>query len=321
VFSFIVRSDNVEQVLYNDYGRLGLCLKVWRRKATPLETFCWSEKTGVLLVDATKAQNLFARHGFAPRVYDIVRVNGRWAQVTDFVTDNGRTFDRTAAREVVRRYGIACRGGDMNDANWLGDQMVDFQAHLLKPRYIDDLKQRIVKNTAWGSRSDPYQDVAHLTEQSQRYTPHRVKAMAWDDYDWHGKGVLDLGCNLGALCIEATVRGARRVVGVDLPHVAAVAYEVANWLGYWNIDYEGLQLPREKDELQEQFDVVLCLSCKQLKPVPWAFELCREVCWFEGHVPDKEHTHRATLEEHFERVEFLGATTDHGPRPLFRCSK
>ena len=112
----------------------------------------------------------------------------------------------------------------------------------------------------------------------------------------------------------------------DTMSPAEVAQEMANWLGYWNVDFYGLRLPHEHDRIAEwsgikKFDIVLALSVKQTRPVPWVFELCGGVCYFEGHVPDKEHTYRATLEEHFSRVEFLGMTKDHGPRPLFRCEK
>ena len=71
----------------------------------------------------------------------------------------------------------------------------------------------------------------------------------------------------------------------------------------------------------EAHDIVLALSCKQAKPIPWAFDLCKETLLFEGHIPDQEATYRPVLEEHFGEVEFLGMSRDHGPRPVFRCTR
>jgi len=325
VFSYVAHGPDLARILAREYGREGLCLKVFRRDAQPLDEFYWGD-TGNLLTDCTRAQNLFALEGFAPRVYDVALVNGaHWAQVTDYVEDDGREFDRAACRtQVVDRYKVRCRSGDMNPANWIGSQMVDFQHHFLHGDYEADLVRRCTAGAAWGSRNDAYQAAGLAMDAQRTGAGARARAMQWDEVDWAGATVLDVGCNLGALCQEAHDRGALRVVGVDKPHVAKLAYEVANWRGYWNLDFVGAMLPGEAGDIVRQtgiaeFDVVLALSAKQTRPDPWAFALCKRVCFFEGHVPDREETWRPVLERRFGRVEFLGATKDHGVRPLFRC--
>ena len=325
VFSYIARSPELAQILARAYGREGLCLKMFKRDAQPLDEFYWGD-TGNLLTDCTKAQNLFALEGFAPRVYDIALVNGtHWAQVTDYVTDDGGKFDRAACRtQVVDRYQVRTRGGDQNPANWIGSQMVDFQHHFVHPAYEVALKRRCTAGAAWGARSDAYQAAGLAMDSQRTNAAERARAMGWDEVDFAGATVLDVGCNLGEMCQEAHDRGARRVVGVDLPHVAKLAYEVANWRSYWNLDFVGAQLPSGSGQIAQQtgidvFDIVLALSAKQTRPDPWAFALCKRVCFFEGHVPDREETWRPVLERRFERVEFLGATRDHGVRPVFRC--
>jgi hypothetical protein len=88
-----------------------------------------------------------------------------------------------------------------------------------------------------------------------------------------------------------------RYTGVDLPHVAETAFEVSNWLGFWNLDFIGLHLPGERDRLGGPYEAVFALSS------------------------DQEETYRPQLEELFGEVEYLGMTRDHGPRPVFRCRR
>jgi len=319
VFTFIARGPEIEALLRERYGRDGLCLKVFKQKRKGSAwDYTWSDK-GVNLMQSTMAQNAVARYGLAPRVFDIVDLpDGRIAQVTEYVVDDG-VFDKALARRAWKEQGLRAITTDPNPHNYVGGKMVDFQYYFLLPSYGGDLIKRAHEVAAWGSRSEPYQSIFGCD--AQRDTGHRVEMMRLDELDLGGKTVLDVGCNLGAMCIEAAKRGALRVTGVDLPHVADLAYDVANWTGWWNIDYIGAQLPRERDKLGGSYDVIFALSCKQVQPVPWLFDLCREVLFWEGHVPDKEDTYRPLLEQHFSRVEFLGATRDHGPRPLFRCWK
>ena len=78
-FCFVVHSDEVEVILGRRFGRPGLCLKVMKEPVEPwrgrsLAQYClWGN---VPLVETIRVQNLFARHGFAPRVYAVVALNG-----------------------------------------------------------------------------------------------------------------------------------------------------------------------------------------------------------------------------------------------------
>jgi hypothetical protein len=209
----------------------------------------------------------------------------------------------------------------MNPKNWIGGKLVDFQAWVFHDRdaYVEGLIERAHKYAAWGSRSEPYQSL--LGVKGQRDQNRRAQAMGLDEIDFTGKTVLDLGCNLGLFCQDALQRGAQRATGVDLPHVAEVAYELANWNCAWNADFLGLHLPRESLP-QDSWDIVYALSVdRQIGYSKWMADLSSELFFLEGHVPDQEVTYRERLEEHFSKVEFLGMTRDHGPRPLFRCWK
>lgn len=319
VYSRIIRTDAVRARLKAIYGRDDLCLKLFK---TPLDgaaiaDYKWGAHS---LVECTIIQNLFWRHGKAPRVYDIVLVNDYPCQVTEFIEGEPERPVKKPLDEVKGRYGLRATW-DMNPKNFRSGKMLDFGFWSFgnTDRYRERLVKLLYERTAWGSRSDPYHSVPELGVAGQRDNEQRFEML---DYDFTGKTVLDIGCNAGMDAVLASRAEAKRVLATDLPHVADVAWEVANWLGAWNVDFVGLKLPQQATEIGGPFDVVLSLSVqRQIGYSKWLVDLCDGVLFFEGHVPDKERTYRETLERDFKTVEFLGMTRDHGPRPLFRCEK
>ncbi|MHA2232872.1 MAG: 50S ribosomal protein L11 methyltransferase [Candidatus Hodarchaeales archaeon] len=314
VFSYIAYNDNVRDFLGKMYGRDNLCLKIFKHA---MEECYWQDR---LLTDCTIVQNLFAFEGLAPRVFDIILVNGQCTQVTEYVTGDGK-WNPDAAAELRRRYGLKT-SWDMNPKNWVAGKLVDFQSWHFRDKkvYRQSLIDRAFQVAAWGSRPEPYQTIEDAP--SQRTTSQRLKIMQWNKYDFAGKDVLDIGCNLGVLCHQAIMSGARRVIGVDLEQVAILAQEYANYHRLWNIDFIGAHLPREREKIEGKFDVVIALSvARQIGYDTWIADLCKEVMFFEGHVPDREETYRERLEQDFRQVDFLGMSRDHGPRPVFRCWK
>ena len=320
VFTYVVKNHFTDGLLQALHGRENACLKVFKRPAQPLDEFCWSDSNGVLLTNCVLAQNLLAKEGLAPRVYDLLQVNGAWAMVTEFVTGEYKDFDRDRFEAAKAKYHIDCRI-DPNYKNYPGGLIVDFQSYHIADltAYTTSLVERAYKYAAWGSRSEPYQVV--LDQAGQRDFEHRLEIMQLKRQDFTDKDVLDIGCNLGNMVRYSLQRGARKAVGVDLPQVAALAYEVANLERFWNADFFGLRLPAAKDKLPKS-DIVFALSVDaQIGYDSWMADLTREVFYLEGHVPQREETFRHRLEEDFEIAEYLGMTRDHGPRPIFRARK
>lgn len=344
----IFHCPELEELLFQEYGRQGLCLKAFYRpdfyrEGQPLETFRWGGCS--LLSDSTRVQNLFAWHSLAPRVFDIVKLNSpnnSWkipwcfAQVTSFLEDP--TNPPLGKKDyIMQKYGLvgkvrAVDGQLRGHSQSFHGLQVDFQTYGFfdREKYLQDLLKRIFRE------GKPYQPIEELDFAGRRTVQQRARLLKLDEIDFRGKTVLDIGCAHGAFSREACRRGAKLVVGVDKGIIsqtettASQAFELCNWLGFWNIDFCPLALPAELERLTREFksfDIVLALSVIRHigGPAPWLAKLCDEVCLVEGHVESSEATwtgkYEMPLRKIFPRVEFLGANRAEGNRPLYRCWK
>lgn len=82
----------------------------------------------------------------------------------------------------------------------------------------------------------------------------------WPSHHWAGKTVLDVGCHLGAMALEAKRRGASRVVGFDLDsNLLGLAEELSIILGLdielYDCDFWDFPLWGQK------FDIVMANQC------------------------------------------------------------
>ena len=346
---YLAANPGLEEVLAELYGRPGLCLKVFRDHS--------GEYGGVPLAQSARAQNLFAFAGIAPRVYAIVTVNGQIAEVCDYADGSGKP-DVKLGLELLKAYNVGVAGykNPAEEAKryvamefkWVGDKLVDFgRFHLLDPEgYAERLRKLAQRrHRGKGGALVGYQAVPELHVPGQRDHRHRVKHMQLDGLDFHGKTVLDIGCNLGVMCREAVDRGAKRVVGVDWKR-CEIWREVNNWLGYWNIDIVQATLPAQVERIwaetgTKQFDIVFALAIVQHMDggyQPWIADLTKEVLYLEGDrlpkgtktqsgwEPDFRQVEANTGEQYsevlrrdFQEVEWLGWIKDEDRRALYRC--
>ena len=300
-----------------------------------IEKYGWGK---VLLTETVKVQNLFAWHGIAPRVYALVVVNGEYpAQVTEFVFNQGDVrIDK--ARKLMNLYNVDHISYDTvghQYESWVGDQMVDFGGmRFVKPNdYLKNLTT--IARTLRGVLKDAaYQSVPELDLSGLRDLEKRFEIMGLNREDFKGKTVLDVGCDLGGFSRYASGNGALRVVGVDHRNKPSLAFEISNWLGYWNIDFIRASLPGEVDKIEsktgiDQFDIVFALAVIGHVGgyAEWLPELCKDggTFWLEGH-GKQENKHyqrelRKMLDKDFTQVEFIGMSEDYYERPVFRCVK
>lgn len=324
-YCYIVRTSEVRKKLLEVYGRSGLCLKIMKDplgKHTRF-TFGWGK---VHLGRASIIQNIFARCGIAPRVYDLIEVNGHAAQVTEFAKKNGGSPNIGKLKILMEEHGILSRKSlDVGNRNWVGNKFVDFSGFYFADRnhYVKNLVESA--HTRRGKNIGvAYQGVHELEIRGSRDFAHRVKQMGLESIDFSGKTVLDIGCNLGNYSRLADREHAKRVVGVD--RIADLSFQVSNLFYCFNIDFIKARLPDDIDEITKQsgiekFDIVFCMAV--IKHVggfaPWLKDLCSDLLVFEGHGNISSEVYKPVLTENFRKVDFLGNTHDNYKRAVFIC--
>jgi hypothetical protein len=349
-FTFIAKVQGRElEELYGRGESYNLCLKVFKERLgdTPVSCFKWKKAT---VHEAALVQNLFAWDDISPRIYDVVylRSQDRVAYVTDFVDcehegEVGGNGSYTREQRVVLEKERAAWGAKMfwdhNPRNWRGDYFLDFDSTYIEDhsRFLSGLKSECFRHGAWGSKSYPYQTPEPLRSmdvESQRDIVSRVERMGLSDIDVKGKTVLDIGCSLGSFLQYATEKHATRVVGIDKAMTARLAYTMAMWEGYYNVDVLPITLRKERGDLNaatikreshlDEFDVIFALSIDHqigVEDGQWLRSLGSKNCtlFVEGHVGQHKRTFEEKLESSWPNVMYLRKTYDGGPRPLFVC--
>lgn len=261
------------------YDRKNLCLKVFK-----VEKGVWGHPRGVgqsPILESTIIQNLMALRGLAPRVYDLVEVNGKTAQVTDYL--KGKMEVVPISDDRFHLDGSEVRFKE----NFIGGKFVDFQGTVFRDfgGYRKQLIDRAVKGTQdYGSSGAAYQSSRYFG--GVRDTDKRLKRFAFPSFK--GERVLDVGCNYGMFCREAVRLGAKRVVGIDWPKIIDIAQELAIIDGYFNIDFYGVNIKsltqKGLEELTgiKRFDIHLFLSMEKWVGWPAWVKNCATL-YFEGH--------------------------------------
>jgi len=322
-----VNTPEAAAILKDHFGREGLCLKMFKPQA-----MYWG---GSYIGACTTVQNVFSWYGLAPRIYGIIDPpNERLMQVVDFADGSGAPRI-SKAQQVAAKYGFAVKDGDIDKQlaeshRWIGGQIVDFgRFYFADPNtYEKRMRKHVIRyHKKPHTEAIGYHPCPELGVKGVREIGPRIEMMRWDDYEWKGRTVLDLGCNSGAFSREAAKRGAARVIAVD-HKFANKNRELFNWLGYWNVDCLEVSLPGDWKQIRKQsgidkFDIVICLSMVGHAGgyKGWLPELCGDVLFFSGQGAEDRKDYQARLDRDFGEVNWRGYATDNGKHPVWVCRR
>lgn len=261
------------------YGREGLCLKLFKNSKT---IWGYSGPLGQsTIAESTIVQNLMAIRGLAPRVYDLVEVDGKTAQVTDRITGNEKPVLIRDDRFKFIEHELKQKH------NFLGGKLLDFQGAIFKD--FHSVKKSLI-DKAHSLTSFPrterrlYQTTDYCD--GKRNTKSRLSRYKFPSFK--GKTIFDIGCNLGMLMREASKKKAKRVVGIDWPDMVDVSRELAILDGYFNLDFAGGNLKNLSwPEIQEKtgidrFDIHFFFAMEMWIGWPKWAKNC-DTLYYEGH--------------------------------------
>ena len=325
-FSTMVFTPEISKQLEKIYHRKKLALKVFKNQAGAKNPR-WGN--GVGLHRATVIQNLCAREGLAPRVYAWVSVNGRLAQVTEYLPKESKPMDHRARVKKLEEFmdkneliSIA-KNTDAGVRNWRGRKFVDFSHLQFKDYdgYLASLDTRA--RTRRGKLLEKaYQPVPELGITGSRNIPARMKNLQLDKVDWKGKTVLDVGCNFGAFSRYATDAGASRVAGVDKN--GQLAFEINNVLRYWNLDIIAEKLPGKirLPKVQIGFMMAFHNYVGGLEAaLSFVAPVCSHLLIIESHGGEDRGECELVLKKFFPRIHYLGFVKDPQVRHQWHCWK
>jgi hypothetical protein len=304
--------------------------------------------------------NLLSLRGVAPRTFDLIRLQSGAASAFALVVRHvgGEIVRGPEAEAFVERFmrvldeeGISILGLEKNRphadftppdfrnnvlADASGTYYVDIQNFAIfgNGTRNEELLETIGEKTHFGSgrafRSSryAYQSVPGLSRSGKRDMQYRIAQirgfLGEHGFSVRDRTVLDVGCNLGVLLMNALDQGARWGVGLDTPQVAPVTRRFLFQQGFSRFDVFGCDL-RDLATLEllplRAFDLVLFMSIENHIGFPgWLDALELGHFLYEGHqresIDDIVNKFRAWR----PKAEILGhrvsADGDSEPRPM-----
>jgi len=352
--AYIYRGKFLDE-LKKDFKRDNVCLKIFygnSQKKPDMKEYLWGDnpkkdepQRNTKLLESTKIKNIFHYEGFAPRVYALFFIDTTgWpdssndgfmaAQLVEDIEGKYDDFSRDKIRKAYRsleevglRYDITSCQPVPQRSDFINGKFVDFQTFRLGENYLNIIKAIYAGNTRWGTHY--YQKIKKFgLLDAPRDMENRVDKMELDKVDFNRKSVLDIGCSGGAFCNYAEQQGANRILGLDYPKVIEGARLMSNELEYFNVDYKGMDLAKER--INEKFDIVFFLSLDFHIGIPnWLADVTNELCIFEINAKgfkDNPSIVKGTedkLKSMFREVKLIGKAEDQGDcqKPIYYCYK
>lgn len=277
-----------------------------------------------------------------PGRFDLEEFRTRYIESGRIRATDNAVGDLQKADNVVNGYLIDVRR-TLRDMIQLADrsEFADVRQAIEQAADEAALVRKIRDKTVYpkGEKLHNYQSyrLGDRTVEGERKIPYRFERMGLPDR-LEGRSVLDLGCNLGAMCIEAYARGARQVVGLDIdPDYIECARDLARANGY-QINYLQMDLRRVEEAaafacsyFKKPIDLLFALSICEPLDGSWQ-RLLELLDWKTAYLEsynapqelESDHVKeiRRFLDgQSFMRAEYLGQTHDHRPRCLWRLEK
>ncbi|HDY90313.1 MAG TPA: DUF1698 domain-containing protein [bacterium] len=338
-FALIHRGEILDQAK-ELYGRENnkVCLKIFYKRPITgdINNYFWGNKSeGKTVLRSSQFQNICYVRDLSPRVYDVFIIV--WEDrrcVAQLVEDLGKHKDHSKMdwkthEETLKKVieindefgGNRTKKLDRFVNNSINGKYVDLQSFGLDKRVYAKYIRDLVDKNLYGR---VYQTIPEIgVNEAFRDTGSRLADLGIDEISFEGKTVLDLGCSNGQFCNYAYSRGAKRVVGVDLPWFFEPAFHLSNYLGNFNIDYFPLDLKKTSlGKIRnltkiEKFDIVFFLSMITHVDFPeYIKELVGELLVFEESGMQTDFMtsgggSESILNNNFSNVEYRGHSRSH----------
>jgi hypothetical protein len=198
-----------------------------------------------------------------------------------------------------------------------------------------ELKQKLKDNGQfpYGKRDRAYQSIDG--NPGIRDMEHRYEVIQFPK-SFDGETVIDFGCSVGAICLDAKKRGAKRVVGLDYKEeTIQVAKGLAKEMDLdvefytFNIDdgLDGLKSLIGDDKFDHVFALSIWAHCDENKLADMINFYTDRVCWFEGHNTITYGDTKSKMDMELERLldlpyhEYIGETSDRSIRQNYKLSR
>lgn len=122
---------------------------------------------------------------------------------------------------------------------------------------IFDTKEEYTK---WADSQEWYQSIDLMDEyKTNGKFPTYNRAQTFDQFDFNGKTVLDIGCNSGQYSFFAKERGAKEVLGIDILEKRINQARIISVNEGYDVSFENKGI-FDLDENDGKYDVVLCIA-------------------------------------------------------------